>query len=461
MYAVALGYLDLCVSDLTITPERAAATSFFELDSAPIYLLTFLETDSSSTWDQFVQEVFKIYQPFDRASWLFIFLFCIPSLGVLMLFHEYDSPGTAFSETKEYRVIGAGPGDDAGGSGTKGPPKIETRNNPMWKQSVKAIYISFLAFFIRSYRVRVFSAGGKLQLLAIACFILLTTTVYTANLAAQFVQEAQKTPVASLEEALQRGFNFCSERKAGSIVMNLFGIDSTRLVIDPVSEGGDGLPGFSCPNCASRRRVFDFMRQDHNDPSLYCNAAFVLEEDLEVLQQDGNHCNKTLVGPALTQSHRGFALNENIADEITTFFYLLKYNGVMAKHYKEAKPVGNCKALEPKRSNKRLTIQEMSGIWVATYGFALVGLVLRAVQRYRESFKKQHKVIWVDQWGNAMPNPKALETLGFDKEDNRSPVEIMLDESQKSQTRNHNGLDGRQLVARLMEQNQELNKMDH
>lgn len=454
VYAVSLGYLDLCVSDLTITPERAAATPFFELDSAPIYLLTFLETDEASAWDRFVSQVFKIYQPFHRDSWLFIFLFCIPSLGVLMLFHEYDSPGTAFSEKKDYRVVEAS-------SRQGGRPKIETRSHPMWKQSIKAAYISFLAFFMRSYRVRVFSAGGKLQLLAISCFILLTTTVYTANLAAQFVQDAQKAPVANLEEALQRGMNFCSERKAGETVMNLFGVDGSRLVVDPVSEGGDGLPGFSCPGCSARKRVFDFMQQDHQDPSLYCNAAFVLEEDLEVLQQEGLHCNKTLVGAALTHSHRGFALNEKIADAVTSNFYSLKYSGVLAKHYKEAKPVGSCNVIQPKSSNKRLTIQEMSGIWVATYGFAFVGLLLRVVQRYRESYKKQHKVMWVDQWGNAMPNPKALQTLGFENEStNRNPVEVMIDESRKS----HSGAfvfsnkDAR--IAHMVEQSRDINTLD-
>ena len=174
------------------------------------------------------------------------------------------------------------------------------------------------------------------------------------------------------------------------------------------------------------------------------------------------------MGPALTTSHRGFALNEKIADITIPYLYSLKYSGALAAQYKEAKPVGNCRATSRGSRNKRLTIQEMSGIWVATYGFAFIGLLLRAVQRYRESYKKQHKVMWVDQWGNAMPNPKALETLGFEKNEasnqdwsSRSLLQAMVDESRKSNSEATTFLSNQDpRIQTIMEQSKDLVSMD-
>lgn len=103
--------------------------------------------------------------------------------------------------------------------------------------------------------------------------------------------------MASIEEALEAGYTFCASRKVGEAISEVFDLDSQQHIVpDPISEGGDGQPGFSCPDCLSRTRVFDFMKQGHDDPTLYCDAALTTREDLAVLQEYGSHCNKTIVG---------------------------------------------------------------------------------------------------------------------------------------------------------------------
>ena len=81
--------------------------------------------------------------------------------------------------------------------------------------------------------------------------------------------------------AVKQGLNICAERKIANLLMDL-GIDGKHIVKDPISIGGDGQPGFNCPKCRSRERVFDYMRQSHSDSSLYCNVAVSSLEDLDI-----------------------------------------------------------------------------------------------------------------------------------------------------------------------------------
>ena len=89
-------------------------------------------------------------------------------------------------------------------------------------------------------------------------------------------------------------------------------------------------------------------------------------------------------------------MKSSIADAVTSHFYDLKYNGVMAGHYKAAKPEGNCAASEQQRKQS-LSIQDLAGIWVAAYIFAALGIVAKGVQGVRGSYSQEEKVKWVDQ----------------------------------------------------------------
>eukprot|EP00957_Ditylum_brightwellii_P144221 10988568-Ditylum_brightwellii.AAC.1 len=122
--------------------------------------------------------------------------------------------------------------------------------------------------------------------------------IYTANLAAILTQDAMAPTVESIHDAIRAGYNFCGERKSVEAVMDLYGI-SNRFVPDPMELGGDGEPGFNCNSCKSRNRAFDFMKRDHGDPSTYCNAAIVPQEDLELLHSYGLHCDKKKLGISL------------------------------------------------------------------------------------------------------------------------------------------------------------------
>jgi len=60
-------------------------------------------------------------------------------------------------------------------------------------------------------------------------------------LAAILTQQAQKTSVSSLTEALRANYRICSERKNLETVRALYPeIEDRHLVVDPFELGGDG-----------------------------------------------------------------------------------------------------------------------------------------------------------------------------------------------------------------------------
>ena len=66
---------------------------------------------------------------------------------------------------------------------------------------------------------------------------------------------------------------------------------------------------------------------------------------------------------------------------------------------------------ESGQKKQELTISDLTGIWVAVYTFAVAGLIAKALKTKFSQKGTEHKLKWVDQWGNALPNPKALQAL--------------------------------------------------
>jgi hypothetical protein len=84
----------------------------------------------------------------------------------------------------------------------------------------------------------------------------------------------------------------CGTIKLADTIIEIYGIDPSRFVPNPVELGGDGKPGFYCPNCDARERTMEMMRCTHNDPSMYCNVAIAKIEDLQVMHRYGNCCDR-------------------------------------------------------------------------------------------------------------------------------------------------------------------------
>jgi hypothetical protein len=410
VFATSLGYLDLCVSGFTITEKRSSVTTMFETTNDPFYLIVHSDEGGSTSWETFMASAFTIAQPFTPSAWAIILLIALPLLGLLMLFHEYGSPGSSYPKTEPILLLGKSDGD----------VKVYTRSIPIIKHVGNAFYTGILSFFQGSYDLSVVTPGGKVNLLAISSFVMLILAVYTANLAAILTQNAQKPSVDSIEMAVQAGYNFCAERKLADIAIETYGLNPSSIVPDPVSLGGDGKPGFNCPDCESRERVLEYMRRTHTDPSLYCNAAILKIEDLQVMQNYGNHCDKTKVGDSLGQRTIGIPIHDKHAPALTALFHKLKSDGVMTKTLVFATPRNQCPATEGEGSS--LNPQQLTGVWVITFGFAFIGLLLRCFCFPRVGGKGEQqverKLRRFDQWLNPPGYDIIVDGYRYDSENN-------------------------------------------
>lgn len=181
-------------------------------------------------------------------------------------------------------------------------------------------------------------------------------------------------------------------------------ISDTNLVVDPVELGGDGLPGLNCPGCGARSRVFDFLDKNRasKDPR-YCHAAFAPSEDLEVLQEKGFHCNKTMVGTRLGSIQTGIPINEAKSAELISFFLAMKNDGVFDREVIRQEPQANCPSYQRvEEEGEALNVRQLSGIWIVSGCFAMAGILVRWLQpkidkRRKKRFRPVH---YYDQMGN-------------------------------------------------------------
>jgi hypothetical protein len=152
-----------------------------------------------------------------------------------------------------------------------------------------------------------------------------------------------------------------------------------------------GLPGFTCSNCSARTRVFDFLdlsKANSGDPS-YCHAAFAPLEDLEVENRKGNHCDKTPVGVRIGQVQTGIPIYQGVSKELISFFLKLKNDGVYDRLIRQAQPTKNCPLIDSGEEGSALSIAQLTGIWIVSFGFAFVGLLITFVQPNIEKRSKQ------------------------------------------------------------------------
>lgn len=193
--------------------------------------------------------------------------------------------------------------------------------------------------------------------------------------------DTTRTKVNNLQEAIEGGYNFCSERKTLQLIFDMHGVDRSLIVPDPPSLGGDGQPGFNCPNCNARSRIFEYMRPVHSDKSLYCNAAFVSWEDLQALQKSGDHCDKTRVGEPLVQRNFGIPIHngEGVKEALIPLFHQMKNKGLLVKELRAAEPEHQC-PVTAGEEGQSLNVEQLTGIWMITFAFALVALVVKFVQ---------------------------------------------------------------------------------
>jgi len=391
----------------------------YQMYSDPIYLIIFAENDNSNgdtSWASFVEDLFKILKPFTLASWLMIFFFALPLLGLLMCYHEYDQPGSAYPRDEHVLVES----DD--GQGHQHTEVVQ-RAIPKYQHLLNSFYMSFLSFFSGSYDQSVVTIGAKLNLLGIASFIMFIIAIYTANLASILTQEAAQPSVDSIEMAVKQGLNICAERNRMQAVIDTFGIDPQHFVPDPVSLGGDGQPGF----VGRRERVFESMRRSHNDGSLYCNVAVATLEDLEIGHRYGKHCDKIKIGETISSRGVGIPINDDKADALVSLFNKLQSKGMMSKALLASTPESQCP--ETGGEGMSIGVKQLTGVWVIVFFFVVLSLLAKIVTdpKPKVCFKKKQRnnmsrrvsfFRQSDQWGNGPPTDVVVQGYRYNPEGN-------------------------------------------
>jgi len=219
-------------------------------------------------------------------------------------------------------------------------------------------------------------------------------------------QNALATSVGSLEDAIQRKYRICSERTNLDSVRALYpSLTDSNFVVDPPELGGDGRPGFSCPNCQARSRVFDFLDAKRaGSDDRYCHASIAPAEDLEVRLGSGYHCNKTMIGTKLSTVQMGIPINEAKSAELIAFFHSLKNKGVFDRQILLNRPQPMCSNSpnEPVAEGEALNIQQLSCIWIVSGFFGLLGILVSWSRPKIEVRRRKsvHPVNHYDQMGN-------------------------------------------------------------
>lgn len=172
VYATALGYLDFCVAQYTVTDVRASTTDWLLLGTQDLYMIVPVEEELNG-WDRFINQTKTIFQPFTAYTWLFIVVLVIPILGGLMVVHELGHAGSAFPKMESIVEIGS---EENGVQ-----HEIKERKVPIYRHLIRSIYIAFLAVLQQDYSQSVVTYGAMMHLLGISFFILTIIAVYTVR----------------------------------------------------------------------------------------------------------------------------------------------------------------------------------------------------------------------------------------------------------------------------------------
>lgn len=165
VYATSLGFLDFCIAQYTITPSRGGTADWLVLGNQPLRLITH-QGSSMGKHEKFKNALGMIFSPFQLQTWLFIIFCVLPVLGTLLVVHEYGQP-TGNYDKKHHVVL-------------KDGKEVVEKAFPVYRHIIRATYYSLLSVLQGEYIGQsVLSAGAKLHLIGLSCFILTLITVYT------------------------------------------------------------------------------------------------------------------------------------------------------------------------------------------------------------------------------------------------------------------------------------------
>jgi Ligand-gated ion channel len=444
VYATSLGFLDLCVGDITVSSQLAGAVDFYVLHSQRIRIM--ISTSSKSKYKQFRQSSATIFQPFTRDTWLFIIFVVIPLFGALLVIHEYGKDGSLYPRDQYFLEVH---------DWRKDKFVHEDKAN-IYRYVIRSIHFTFLALLQQGYAQPVVSAGARWHIMGISFFILVIIAVYTANLAAILNAKAWKASVDDLDDVVYNRYRICATRSVYESISQVHRIDERNFAVDPPELGGDGKPGFQCSLCESRQRVLDYT-----DPILaktdsrYCHVAVTYEDDLTVEQGLGRHCNKTMVGTSLGTVEIGFPVFDGISKQLVANFYQVRNLGIYDDAVLQTKPKSTCPIKRTANaSGEGFTIADLTGIWTVSFGYAVLGLLMAfglplcKRQFSRKSLKSVHRIDQNGERINRLEPPDIIavtEALESRADANTHTTSPMDDDSSESKARKRRGGGSRSL----------------
>jgi hypothetical protein len=167
VYATAVGILDFCVSQYTVTTRRALDANWIITSQEDVWLVTQVQgivvvTDWASLVAKFNKSFDIITQPFEKGTWNFLIFCFVPLMGIMFIIHEYGQPGSSFQvgETEEE--------EDEDGT----MKKVAFREISIWEHVGTGLYNSFLSVLQGGYEETVVTHGGFIHLLGVSFFIM-------------------------------------------------------------------------------------------------------------------------------------------------------------------------------------------------------------------------------------------------------------------------------------------------
>lgn len=344
VYAAALGYVDFCVGSFTVTTNRASYAPWFVLGEHAIQIVTFQQRPESAL-KRFWDDASTILKPFEWRVWIVMFLLFMPIMSFIILYFEYGKSEGAY-------------------------PSTDRKDLPGY---IALSLYEVLQSLFAGYGGTVVSRAGKAMMIGIGFFNMLILTTYTANLVAIFNSNDLQPDVTSLEEAYDRGYKICGERSHLLLLNATFPKVNEMILSDPV----DGKPGFT-----NRKHVLDAMKEEvlPEDRERFCEAAFIINEDLVAMQGEELHCNKTMIGTSLLVQSYGFPMSPVNFDSLWAIFQDQYNEGWYDRAAETYKPSNQCDNLNAQAKTSVLSIEEMAGLWIGTFAFAIAGVIFHKVE---------------------------------------------------------------------------------
>jgi hypothetical protein len=253
-------------------------------------------------------------------------------------------------------------------------------------------------------------------------------------------QRVNKKEIASLDDAISAGYRICATRKMYEVVKGplylfialdfygtfsllclahshmltlasnhsireaVYNVPSKAFAVDPIELGGDGLPGFDCPNCAISTRGIEYLdpiKAETDDQ--YCHGALSFPEGLDAFHTIGEYCHLKFVGESLALVPDGLPVFDGVANALSTHFQHRLNVGDWAILRNDAKPPSACPLPKFRSSLQDASMNpaDLAGIWSVSFLFVLVSFVLAlGLQSWKRRTKMLvHQVHGYDQKG--------------------------------------------------------------